>query len=245
MMSALPTRRLLPLLILMAVVMLGQRGYSFWHGWQYGVSATAQEPAAAKSEPVAETHASEAKSPEPVTQAAASPAAEPAKSDTVKPESEAAAPPAEPEMAAPDFDLPGEYTPAEVKVLQSLSKRRAELDARTAEIDQREALLQVTETRVQEKLKELEGVRGELTALLKTVDDQQNARIGSLVKMYETMKPQEAAAILETLDMTVALDILETMKETKSAPILAKMTPQKASEITVEMSRRHQLPQLP
>jgi len=59
------------------------------------------------------------------------------------------------------------------------------------------------------------------------------------------MKPQEAAAILETLELPVALDILGQMKETKSAPILAKMSPQKASEITVEMSRRSQLPQIP
>jgi flagellar motility protein MotE (MotC chaperone) len=238
MMTALPTRRLLPLLMLMAFVMLGQRGYSFWHGWQYGVAATAQEPTASIPEPVAAAPKAEPKVEEnPAPETASTPAAEPEKA-----ESEAPAPA---EQAEPDLDMPGEYTPAEVQVLQALSKRRAELEARTAEIDQREALLQVTENRVQEKLKELEGVRTELTALLKTVDGQQNARIASLVKMYETMKPQEAAAILETLEMPVALDILETMKETKSAPILAKMTPQKASEITVEMSRRHQLPELP
>ena len=238
-MTVLPTRRLLPLLMFMAFIMLGQRGYDFWSGLQYGEASHAQEPAAP-------AHGQEAKPAvaEPKEAAPAATAATPASHSEAPARAEsAAASTTSPADTAPE--MPVEYTPAEVKVLQALSQRRADLDKRAAELDQREALIAVTESKVEDKVKELQALRTELQNLLHTVDQQQQARIASLVKLYETMKPQEAAAILETLELPVALDILGQMKETKSAPILAKMSPQKASEITVEMSRRSQLPQIP
>ncbi len=240
-MTALPTARLLPLLMIMAVLMLGTRGYSFWNELNYG--GTSQASAAQASPPS-----------EPMRAPAAAPAAPAVEKPTEVPgstvlgtEAEPAAPRGVEQMpAAPlDENMPGEYTPAEVQVLQSLGTRRAELDARAAELDQREALLEAAQQSVSDKVGELQALRTELQELLRTVDTQQNERILSLVKIYETMKPREAAAILETLEIQVALDVLEKMRETKSAPILASMDPQKASAITVEMSRRQQLPEIP
>lgn len=243
-MTALPTSRLLPLLMVMAFLMLGVRGYDFWAEWSAPARA-AEGPAhpaapAAASADAAPAPAAAPKPPEvaPPTEAAGS---------TMLGTGDATTPPAaDANAAAPvDENMPGEYTPAEVAVLQTLGQRRAELDRRAGELDQREALLQAAQQSVEDKVKELEGLRTELQNLLHTVDTQQQERIASLVKIYETMKPREAAAILETLDMQVALDVMEQMKETKSAPILAAMDPQKASAITVEMSRRNQLPQIP
>lgn len=238
-MTVLPTRRLLPLLMVMAFIMLGQRGYDFWSGLQYGEASHAQEPAAPAHGQEAKPAVAEAKEAAPAA-AASTPTSQ---SEAPAGAESAAASTTSPADTAPE--MPVEYTPAEVKVLQALSQRRADLDKRAAELDQREALIAVTESKVEDKVKELQALRTELQNLLHTVDQQQQARIASLVKLYETMKPQEAAAILETLELPVALDILGQMKETKSAPILAKMSPQKASEITVEMSRRSQLPQIP
>lgn len=232
-MTALPTARLLPFLMLMALLMLGTRSYSFWQEWNYGGRAVASPPTAPRQQEAAPA-APVVEKPAEVPGSAMVGAGQPRPADAPSP----LAP-------RPQDEFPSEFTPAEVQVLQTLGQRRAALDRRAAELDQREALLQAAQQTVEEKVKELQDLRKELQDLLRTADTQQNSRIASLVKIYETMKPREAAAILEGLDMTVALDVLEAMKETKSAPILASMDPQKASAITVEMSRRRQLPQIP
>ena len=48
------------------------------------------------------------------------------------------------------------------------------------------------------------------------------------------MKPRDAAAIFNDLDMPVLLQVLDRMKEAKAAPILAAMQPDRAREATTE-----------
>lgn len=244
-MTPMPTARLLPLLVITSFVMLGVRGYDLWQGVNYGTASVANEPAHTPTSPTpAPATAAPQAAAAPVAHEApaAKPAAAPSTPANADANKEDAAPtPAEEARGL----LPAEYTPAEVSVLQNLSARRDALDKQAAELEQREALLAAAQQQVETKIKELQGVKVELQDLLHMVDDQQKARLDSLVKIYETMKPREAAAIIETLDMPVALDVLGKMREAKSAPILASMDPKKASQITVEMSRQQQLPQIP
>ena len=64
----------------------------------------------------------------------------------------------------------------------------------------------------------------------------------SLVKVYENMKPKDAARIFEKLDMPVLLQVVERMKEQKLAAVLAEMDPGKAKSVTIELATQHQLP---
>lgn len=244
MMPLLPTARLLPLLVTMALVMLGFKGYDLYEGVTWGQKSFAEEkkeeakPAAPTTAPA--TAPAAAPAPTPATTPAASPA----------PVQEAVTPADAPAMAqtdAPtsDDELPQSFTASEVEVLQNLSKRRAELDSYAAQLNERQALISAAEATAEQKIKELEALKAEIQTLIRTVDDQQTSRIQSMVKMYETMKPREAAAILEQLDMSVTLDILERMKEGKSAAVLASMDPARAGTVTVEMSRRRTLPDVP
>ena len=61
-------------------------------------------------------------------------------------------------------------------------------------------------------------------------------------KIYENMKPKEAAKIFEQLDMPILLDVVERMKEQKVSPILAEMEPSKAKTVTTEMAQQRQMP---
>jgi flagellar motility protein MotE (MotC chaperone) len=60
------------------------------------------------------------------------------------------------------------------------------------------------------------------------------------VKIFETMKPVEAARIFEQMDMPVLLDIIERMKERNAAPVLAQMHPARAKQVTGELAKRRQ-----
>jgi len=133
-------------------------------------------------------------------------------------------------------------TPAEIDLLQQLAERRQVLESREQEFEIRTGLLAAAESRIDKKVEELKVLRETISGLIKTFDAQQDAKLLSLVKIYENMKPKEAARIFEALEMDTLLEVAERMKERKLAPIMAKMDPEKARDMTVELSRLRQLP---
>lgn len=131
------------------------------------------------------------------------------------------------------------------QLLKHYADRRAELEKSAKDVAMREALLSAAEKRIEQKLKEMEKVRNEIQNLLKMGDERQSQQLESLVKIYETMKPKEAARIFEELDLPVLLDVFQKMKETKTAPILAAMDPLKAKAVTSALVERRILPAVP
>ena len=123
-----------------------------------------------------------------------------------------------------------------------MAERRENLDSREQELDIQNGLLKAAETRIDKKVNELKTLQAAITKLIKTYDDEQSAKVKSLVKIYENMKPKDAARIFQELDMDTLLMVAERMKERKLAPIMAKMDPTKATEITVELSRLREMP---
>jgi flagellar motility protein MotE (MotC chaperone) len=51
------------------------------------------------------------------------------------------------------------------------------------------------------------------------------------------MKPRDAAAIFNDLDMPVLLAVVDRMKEAKAAPVLAAMQTEKARQVTAELAQ--------
>ncbi len=145
----------------------------------------------------------------------------------------AAAPKAGPPMCLP-IDLAKEagISAAEFRLLQTLQERRQTLDTRERDIVTRENLLATTDAKIQERMSALKAVEGNLQKLLGQVDDLESQRITSLVRVYEKMKPKDAAAVWEGLDTEVLLKIAQKMKEQPLSLILAKMSPERAREVT-------------
>lgn len=132
------------------------------------------------------------------------------------------------------------YTAEELAVLQALGERRAELDARDQELEARERQLAVAEARIDQKIAELAALQQQIETLLLEYDSQEDEQLMSLVKIYETMKPKDAAPIFNTLDMEILLEIISRMSNIRSAPILAQMDPLRAQQVTEELARRMQ-----
>jgi flagellar motility protein MotE (MotC chaperone) len=121
---------------------------------------------------------------------------------------------------------------AEFRLLQTLQERRQTLDTRERDIVTRENLLATTDAKIQERMSALKAVEGNLQKLLGQVDDLESQRITSLVRVYEKMKPKDAAVVWEGLDTEVLLKIAQKMKEQPLSLILAKMSPERAREVT-------------
>lgn len=170
------------------------------------------------------------------------PPATQAKEALPEPRPQAAPAPASPKDAPPQQTA--SLSQAELDVLQQLTERRTILDQRERELEERTALLQAAETRIDNKIQDLRDLRTTLEQLTRIRDEQEEKKILSLVKIYETMKPKEAAQIFQELEMDTLLLVVDRMKERKLAPVLAEMNPNKAMEITVELARLRQLPQL-
>ncbi len=139
----------------------------------------------------------------------------------------------------------GAFSEEELKVLQSLSVRRKQLDIRSDELSKKEALISVASAEVNKKIAELKSMRTEIELLLGTQEDMQEERLLQLVKIYGSMKPKDAAKILNTLEMRVLLKLMGRMSERKSAPILAVMDPEIARQLTIELAQQRKLPDLP
>jgi flagellar motility protein MotE (MotC chaperone) len=82
-----------------------------------------------------------------------------------------------------------------------------------------------------------------LAALQTRLEDMEKARQehieanwAGLVKVYETMKPREAAAIFNEMDMPVLLQVMDRMKDAKAAQILGAMQPDRARSITAQLA---------
>ena len=129
----------------------------------------------------------------------------------------------------------------ERELLQSLSKRREALEQREREFGLKEKILDATEDRINKRIKEMKSLQKELQAVLDQYKRQQDSEIRSLVKIYENMKPVQAAIIFNELDMDILLNVVDKMSERKVAPVLASMNPRKAKEVTERLAELRQL----
>ena len=58
-----------------------------------------------------------------------------------------------------------------------------------------------------------------------------------MVKLYEAMKPKDAATIINELPMPVLLPLMDRMKAAKAAAVMEVMTPEKARDVTSELAQ--------
>lgn len=137
---------------------------------------------------------------------------------------------------------PSELSQQELTGLLQLQSRRKEIERQERELDHKRRLLQAAELRVDEKIAELNTLKLQIEGLINERDEQQERELASLVKIYETMKPRDAANIFNQLAMPVLLNVADRMNERRLAAILGEMDPARARSITEELLQRRDLP---
>jgi flagellar motility protein MotE (MotC chaperone) len=172
----------------------------------------------------------------------ATPAAAP-KEETPPPKPEAApkkalepppTPAGTPVLIEPDHPV----SPAERAILESLQKRRTELDARARELDVREDLLRAAEKRLEARLAELKELEAHINGQMQQKDDAEAARFKNVIAMYENMKAKDAAKIFDGLDLKVLLEVARQINPRRMSDILAQMAPKTAQQLTAELAAR-------
>ena len=239
--TALPNLRLLPVTIFVAVLMLSVRINDVWKGFSSLGSATLEVNRSDAQQPPPPGGRKQGQrtpaTPENAAPAGGGPTSLASASGT-NPSAGSAAPAPPPEEPGAGDGEPPTFTQNEIDVLQKLSVRREALDAKQKDLDLRENLVKAAEARIDKKIAEMKELQSNIEAMLKQVDRQDEEKLKSLVKIYENMKPKDAANILSTLELPVQLGVLGHMKEAKVAPILSAMDLQQAKLVTDAMAAR-------
>jgi flagellar motility protein MotE (MotC chaperone) len=135
--------------------------------------------------------------------------------------------------------VPGRInSPGERAILESLQKRRRQLDARARDLDMRENLLKAAEKRVEAKVTELKKVEAKVKKEVGNRDATQAKHFKGIISMYENMKPKDAARIFNRLDMGILVEVSTHMKPRSMSAIMAEMSPDAAERLTVALANR-------
>lgn len=132
-----------------------------------------------------------------------------------------------------------------MELFDDLAKRSKQIEEADKNLKVREALLKAATQELDRKYQELFKLRKEIEGLLEKQSEEEDARIASLVKIYEGMKPQDAARIFDTLDLGVLVSVISRMSERKIAPIMAAMNAERARTVTIMLAEQKKLPELP
>lgn len=150
-------------------------------------------------------------------------------------ETEAEATESQAGCACLDGNTPDEMLAAINEERGLLANQRAALSQRSAEIDLANEALAIETARLDE-------LKTEVESLLERANAAHVADVDRLVALYSNMKPKDAAAIMNDLDLEVTITVLGTMAERNAAPILAALNPVRARALSLILLERAKMP---
>ena len=123
---------------------------------------------------------------------------------------------------------------SDIPLLQSLQERQARLDEREKQLTAQEETLRALQQQLEEKLTTLAMLRKEVGELVEAKEAFEEKRFEHLVKVYEGMKPEEVASLIQRLNEDTAVKLFYQMKKKKVSQILGFLSP----ELAVRLSER-------
>ncbi|HCH64507.1 MAG TPA: hypothetical protein DFR83_17000, partial [Deltaproteobacteria bacterium] len=123
------------------------------------------------------------------------------------------------------------------RLYQLLQRKDNALKRREDLLENEKQDLRTAEAALQSRLGELQKLRDQIREMLTELDGEREERVANLVKMFESMRPKQAAAILEVTDDEIALEVLERMNQGKAGKTLAAMDAQRASDLAERIGR--------
>ncbi|MFU8863103.1 MAG: MotE family protein [Rhodobacterales bacterium] len=131
-------------------------------------------------------------------------------------------------------------TPEEM--LAAINAERKLLDDQRAALAQRRSEIDLANETLVIETARLDELKQEVEALLERANAAHVADVDRLVALYSNMKPRDAAAIMNDLDLEVTITVLGTMPERSAAPILATLNPVRARALSLILLERAKLP---
>ncbi len=214
------TGRVLILLSLLSVLVLGRTGLSMWHG-QQPVDDVIKTAQASPEKPTAALTGKENNQQKNTNIAA------PASTNLIP---EASALPYTPDTEA--------ISRAERETLLSLRKVRNALDERQKALDERQKAAEASDQKLTERLSDLEELEAKIKDMLAQESSINTKKIKRLTAVYEGMKADRAAPVVERMDLSIIVRMFSRMDEKKVGKILSFLPPEQAVKISQALTDR-------
>lgn len=127
-------------------------------------------------------------------------------------------------------------------MLAAITAERQLLDAQSDVLAQRSAEIELANAALTVETARLDELKQEVESLLERANAAHVADVDRLVGLYAAMKPKDAAAIMNDLDLEVTIAVLGTMPERGAAPIMAALNPVRARALSLILLERAKLP---
>jgi flagellar motility protein MotE (MotC chaperone) len=138
----------------------------------------------------------------------------------------------------------------EIKLtLASLEEKRLEIEKEKERLAEQQARLESLKDELTLKIDELARIRQEVEASLAVKEKQEEekgrlarereeAKLKHLVKVYSSMKPKNAAALIDKLDMEVVLQLFSKMKGEQIGQILTYVSLDRAALVSERLAHK-------
>ncbi|MCZ4352889.1 hypothetical protein O4H61_10230 [Roseovarius aestuarii] len=124
-------------------------------------------------------------------------------------------------------------------LLESFRARESKIEAQENAIRERLQTLKLADQEVERKLVRLVAAEDELRAMIAMADTAAEGDIARLTKVYENMKPKQAAALFEEMNPEFAAGFLGRMRPEAAAGIMAGLSPEAAHTFSVVLAGRN------
>ena len=126
---------------------------------------------------------------------------------------------------------------AQDDVIKFIEKKQKEIKIREEALEKEEKRLHVLKGDIDERIEKYTKLLNNLENMLKKLEQIKEGKLEHVVKVYEAMPPEEAAAKLAALDEPTAVEIIRRMKSKKAGAVMAFMNEKKGASITQSLAR--------
>jgi len=145
------------------------------------------------------------------------------------------------EVGAPEPETPPLACPVpSEELLAAITRERALLaDQRKAQDAERE-MLALARAAAAQDIARLEALKADIEDFMASIEVRRTDDLKRMVAVYEAMKPEEAARLLDDMEMGATLEIFSIMSERKAAAILVRLSAPRArtiSRVLLEIGR--------
>ena len=125
----------------------------------------------------------------------------------------------------------------QIKILQAMSKKEGDttLADDRAKVVQQEALVNIAKEKLNKQIEHLEAIQKDIKSTTNDLTKKEQENIERMVKIYEAMKPLQAAEIMNKLELTALSEIFKAMTPKKASMIMSSMDHQKVRLVTLVM----------
>lgn len=124
-------------------------------------------------------------------------------------------------------------------MLHDFQEREAQLQRREAAMAERQRSLTQADLEIEAKLASLKEAEQALRQTMMMADTAADSDIDRLTKVYENMKPKQAAQLFEEMSPEFAAGFLGRMRPEAAAGIMAGLSPQAAHTFSVVLAGRN------